>query len=144
MLIINIEEFENYTAESFLEFLQIHQPNVICLEIPKLHHQEDMPELIPMDYYRAAYIGQLLAPLCEELLYDTPHPAKKDPFCFHIILPRCEQLAVLLGRLAAVFGKGDDETDMADFCVEATGIWLDKTRPSDIVCYEYLQVIEDL
>lgn len=140
MLTINITQFTGYTADDILDYLLIHQPPILDVILPK-ESDNTVPGLIPVEFCRAAYAGQLLHNLSSDFFHSIPDPETKGCFSFIMVTTDFEAVAPLLYTLMAVFtGLCDNDEDVQLDC-DAADFFASLSNTEELACPAYLDIM---
>jgi hypothetical protein len=142
MLTINITQFEGYTTKDFLKYLQIQQPPILEVILPKESDSTDW-DMIHIDYCKAAYSGQLLHDLSTDFFHNIPEPDTKSYFVFIVVTTEYEALAAHLYWLMASYTGMCEDDDYAKLDCDAAD-WISQLHGDEqLACPEFISIFYD-
>jgi hypothetical protein len=140
MTTFDISQFRGYSKADILEYLQLEETEeevMIILDKPS-DFDVDGPEQMAFDYYQAAYLGQELMKVCENIGLSYPEMKRPGKFSFQALYPRLPELATLLQFYTEGMDEwGDPEDDYLDTVMNFVFEMDDDER---IVCAEFLDI----
>ena len=139
MLTINIQN-DKSSIQTIDQSLKTNQ--LIEIILPKQFSPEEI-ELLPLDYYRAGYAGQLLKSIAIDFLFSIPEPASNDHFSFILVTEQPQKLAAILKQLSDAYND-DTEIILARFDQQALSFLTKIADDEEIACPPYYIIIDDL
>jgi hypothetical protein len=139
MTTFHISQFRGYSEADILEYLQLEGPGDVRVILDKpSDFEQDGAEQMAFDYYQAAYLGQELFKVCEDLMFTYPEMKRPGQFAFKALQPSLPELASLLHFYTAgmtEWGEADDNYlyTVMNFVDEGDG-------DEKIVCPEFLDI----
>src|SRR6476620_1798319 len=139
MTTFHISEFRGYSEESILEYLQLEGPGDvrIILEKPSDFEQHGA-EQMAFDYYQAAYLGQELVKVCDDIMLTYPEMKRPGIFSFKAIHPRLPELASLLHFYAEGMNEWGEADD--DYLYTVMNFIYEQDEDEEVVCPEFLEI----
>ena len=114
MITIHIDEFEDYDFKTIYEYLMMQRETSFEILIPKENVlDKDDQFYVFLDYYLAAYAGEMLSGVGSNFSYYVPSVSQVSNFSFQVDVADVEKLADVLNNIVRGYydpGDGDEDS----------------------------------